>query len=83
MFIESLFGISKESNGGAQVANLVSADVVDVELNGAPLAGPDVRSVRRQLGDHVPYGGQWLELDLRAVLPKVWSQGSCFPSKTV
>ena len=57
---------------GAQVANLVTADVVDVKLNGASLAAE--HSVRRQLGDHVPYDGQWLELDLRAVLPKVRSQ---------
>ena len=75
--------LGQPRNFYAQVANLGSADVVDVELNGAPLAGPDVRSVRRQLGDHVPYDGQWLELDLRAVLPKVRSQGSCVPSKTV
>ena len=49
--------------------NVVSADVLSIALNGQSL---DMEhSSRSQLGDHVPYNGQWIDVRLRGVRPVV------------
>ena len=50
------------------VVNLVTADVVELLLNGKSLSIE--RSTRRQLGQHVPYEGQWVEVELHEVRPQ-------------
>ena len=49
------------------VSNLVTADTVELGLNGKFLATQT--SARTPLGDHVPYNGQWIEVDLESVRP--------------
>jgi len=49
------------------VSNLVTADTVELGLNGKFLATQT--SARTPLGDHVPYNGQWIEVDLASVRP--------------
>ena len=48
--------------------NLVSGDVLSLALNGESLDAE--LSTRSQLGDHVPYNGQWVDVDLRHVRPR-------------
>lgn len=51
------------------MTNLVSADVVSLTLNGESLDGE--RSTRSQLGENVPYNGQWVDVDLRSARPGI------------
>jgi hypothetical protein len=51
------------------VTNLVSADIISLALNGKSL--DDEHFTRSQLGDNVPYNGQWVDVDLRGVRPAV------------
>ena len=50
------------------VENLVSADRLDVRLNGQPLSGEACR--RSPIRRIEPYAGQWLEFDLQRVHPR-------------
>ena len=49
--------------------NVVSADVLSITHNGQSL--DTEHSSRSQLGDHVPYNGQWIDVELRGVRPVV------------
>ena len=52
------------------IVNLVSADTLAISLNGVPLldgAEQRQRSIRRQLGENVPYEGQWVEVELEDI----------------
>ena len=51
------------------VTNLVSADVLSLKLNGESLDAE--YSSRTQLGDRVPYNGQWHTVDLKTVRPRI------------
>jgi hypothetical protein len=48
--------------------NLVSADVLSLKLNGQSLDAENAS--RTPLGDHVPYNGQWVTVDLKTVRPR-------------
>lgn len=50
------------------VNNLVSADALDVLLNGCSLSGETLR--RTSFRSQLPYGGQWLEFDLESIRPR-------------
>ena len=51
-----------------RIRDLVSADVLRIELNGNSLEG---ERWRRSYGDVIgPFGSQWLEIDLEAVRPR-------------